>query len=159
MYDNIKTIRKLDANGFEFIKKHEGYRSKAYKDSAGIWTIGYGSIRLNGRAVKHDDVVTEAQAMNQMILDLETFEHAVNEYVTVYLSQRQYKALVSFTYNVGQNAFRNSTLLKKLNKGNYKGAANELKKWVYAGAVRIPGLINRREAERALFLIDVKEDE
>tara|TARA_R110000850_G_scaffold78676_1_gene170026 strand:- start:887 stop:1366 length:480 start_codon:yes stop_codon:yes gene_type:complete len=159
MYDQIKTIRKLDEAGIEFIKKHEGYRSKAYKDSAEIWTIGYGSIRLNGRAVKHDDVVTEAQAMNQMILDLETFEHAVNEHVTVYLSQRQYSALVSFTYNVGHNAFRNSTLLKKLNQSDYSAVASELMKWVNAGGHVVQGLVNRRKDESDLFLSDVIPNE
>lgn len=159
MYDNIKTIRKLDEAGITFIKKHEGYRSKAYKDSAGIWTIGYGSIRLNGRAVKHDDVVTEHQAMNQMIQDLETFEHAVNEHVTVYLTQRQYTALVSLTYNIGQNAFRNSTLLKKLNQSNYHDAANELLRWNRAGGKVVQGLVNRRKDENALFLSDVKPNE
>lgn len=158
MYDNIKSIRKLDEQGIAFLKKHEGYKSKAYKDSAGIWTIGYGSIRIFGRAVQKDDVVTEHQAMNQMILDLETFEHAVNEHVKVYLTQRQYTALVSFTYNVGQNAFRNSTLLKKLNQSDYRAAGNEFNRWVNAGGRVVQGLVNRRKDESDLFLSDVKPD-
>lgn len=158
MYNEINFKRKLDEDGIAFIKKHEGFRTKAYKDSAGIWTIGYGSIRIFGRAVKHDDEITEHQAINQMILDLETFEHAVNEHVYVYLTQKQYTALVSFTYNIGQNAFRNSTLLKKLNQSDYKAAADELLRWNKAGGKVVQGLVNRRNDERSLFLEDIKDN-
>ncbi|QKS24610.1 lysozyme [Vreelandella titanicae] len=157
MFNEIEFKRKLDAEGIAFIKKHEGFSTTAYKDSAGIYTIGYGSIQIFGRAVRHDDVITEHQAINQMIIDLETFEHAVNEYVYVYLTQKQYTALVSFTYNVGSHAFKTSTLLKKLNQSDYQAAADELLKWVNAGGERIQGLVNRRNDERALFLEDIKE--
>lgn len=155
--NEIEFERRLDEDGIAFIKKHEGFRKKAYLDSAGILTIGFGSIRIFGRAVRKDDEITEHQALSQMALDLETFEHAVNEHVYVYLTQKQYTALVSFTYNIGQNAFRNSTLLKKLNQSDYNAAADELLRWVNAGGNRIQGLVNRRTDERALFLEDVKQ--
>ncbi|MBT2771327.1 lysozyme [Halomonas sp. ISL-60] len=157
MYNEIEFKRKIDEAGINFIKQHEGFSTTAYKDSAGIWTIGYGSTRIHDRHVKSDDVVTEHQAINQMIQDLETFENAVNESVKVYLSQSQYNALVSFTYNVGSHAFKTSTLLKKLNQSDYQTAANEFLKWVHAGGQRIQGLVNRRTDERALFLEDIKQ--
>lgn len=79
-------------------------------------------------------------------------EHAVEHLVTVPLSQGQYDALVSFTYNEGAGRLQSSTLLKVLNAGNYVGAAARFGVWVYGSGVKLPGLITRREAEVALFL-------
>lgn len=85
-----------------------------------------------------------------MASDLKKFEAAVNK-VTVALNQNQFDALVSLTYNIGTGAFASSTLLKKLNAGDYKGAAAQFDVWNKAGGKRMQGLVNRRSTERKLF--------
>lgn len=84
--------------------------------------------------------------------DLRRFERAVDSLTHVPLNQAQFDALVSFTFNVGIAAFGKSTLLKKLNRKDYSGAANEFGRWVNAGKKRLPGLVSRRQEERKLFL-------
>ena len=84
--------------------------------------------------------------------DLKAFEQTVNNTVKVPLNQNQFDALVSLAYNIGSTAFKNSTLVKRLNEGNYKAAANQFNVWVNAGGKRMQGLVNRRAAERTLFL-------
>jgi len=84
--------------------------------------------------------------------DLKKFERTVNEAVTVPLNQNQFDALVSLTYNIGSGAFEKSTLVKKLNTGDYTGAANQYDVWVNAGGKRLQGLVNRRAKEKELFL-------
>lgn len=92
------------------------------------------------------------QAKSYFKHDLAKFEKTVNESVTVPINQNQFDALVSLTYNIGSGAFKNSTLLKKLNKGDYQGAADQFLVWNKAGGKVMKGLVRRREAERALFL-------
>ena len=84
--------------------------------------------------------------------NLKIFECTVNDAITGVLTQNQFDALVSLTYNIGSGAFKNSTLLKKLNAGDYKGAANQFDVWVNAGGKRLQGLVNRRAKEKELFL-------
>ena len=86
--------------------------------------------------------------------DLEKFEKAVNKYVNVEITQSMFDALVSFSFNVGATAFRKSTLLQKLNKGDYDGAADEFLRWNKGGGKVLAGLTKRRKAERQLFLSD-----
>ena len=102
--------------------------------------------------VKKGDACTPEQAKSYFKHDLAKFEKTVNESVTVPLTQNQFDALVSLTYNIGSGAFNNSTLLKKLNKGDYQGAADQFLVWNKAGGKVMKGLVRRREAERALFL-------
>lgn len=136
---------------------------------AGIWTVGW------GRALRHPDTkeflrglehrelayqlypsVTIEQAEQWLREDIEEFETHVRRYVTVPLSDNQLGALVSFVYNIGQNAFARSTLLRKLNSGDYLGAANEFSRWNKANGKILNGLIKRRAAERELFLRPVQ---
>lgn len=140
--------------GVELIKHYEGLRLKPYTCPAGIPTIGYGSTQYpDGRKVTLvDRPLTEEEADSLLASTLVPFETAVTRMVTVEITQRMFDALVSFTYNLGGNALRGSTLLKKLNQGDKDGAANEFKKWVYAAGVVLPGLVKRRESERKLFL-------
>jgi lysozyme len=159
MMNEISFTRKLDEDGIEHIKQFEGFRTHAYKDSADIWTIGYGSTRIHGRAVQADDVITEHQALNQMRQDLDSFEKTVNESVKVYLTQSQYNALVSFTYNVGSHAFKTSTLLKKLNQSDYHAAAKQFMMWIFANKKPIEGLVTRRRLEQKLFVKDLSDNE
>ena len=83
---------------------------------------------------------------------MEHYEKAVNDSVTALLNQNQFDALVSFTYNVGIQAFKDSTLLRLLNKKNYRGAAQQFERWVKAGKKTLPGLVSRRKEEKELFL-------
>ncbi len=140
-------------DGIDLITSFEGTRFNAYDDGVGVWTIGTGTtVYPNGVKVKKGDACTAEQAKAYFKHDLAKFEKTVNESVTVPLTQNQFDALVSLTYNIGSGAFNNSTLLKKLNKGDYQGAADQFLVWNKAGGKVMKGLVRRREAERALFL-------
>ena len=141
---------KISANGINMICGFEDLRLKAYDDGVGVWTIGYGTTVINGRKVKKGDTCTVEQAKSYMAQDLKQFESAVNQ-VKVPLNQNQYDALVSLAYNIGASAFLNSTLFKKLNAKDYKGAAEQFARWNRAGGKVMRGLTNRRAKERKLF--------
>jgi lysozyme len=143
---------KTNAEALELMKRHEGFRTNAYLCPAAVWTIGYGTTRMGGRAVRPGDVVTEAQAMALFQADLTVFERAVDRLVQVPLTSNQFSALVSFVYNVGVGAFTNSTLLRVLNARNYAEAAEQFLRWTRGGGRVLPGLVRRRQEERALFL-------
>lgn len=134
--------------GFNLIKHFEGLRLEAYQDSVGVWTIGYGHTK----GVKKGDVITQKQADQFLLEDLQDAVNAANRLVKVELTQDQFDALVSFTFNLGQGNLASSTLLKLLNQGDYSGAADQFTRWVYAGKQKLGGLVRRREAERELFL-------
>ena len=143
----------LSDNGMKLLEQFEGLRLEAYLDSASIATIGFGSIKYpNGKKVKLGDKITKAQAKQYKLHDLKEFESTVNTSVKVPLTQNQYDALVSLSYNIGSGAFKNSTLLKKLNSGDYKGAAEQFLVWNKVNSKKVQGLVNRREAERNLFI-------
>ena len=143
----------LSDNGMKLLEQFEGLRLEAYLDSAGIHTIGYGTIKYpDGSVVKKGDKITKAQAKQYKLHDLKEFESTVNTSVKSPLTQNQYDALVSLSYNIGSGAFKDSTLLKKLNSGDYKGAAEQLLVWNKVNSKKVQGLVNRREAERNLFL-------
>jgi len=139
--------------GVDLICEFEGKRLAAYDDGVGVWTIGFGTIKYpNGVRVKKGDTCTLEQAKEYMRHDLIEFEHTVNSSVKVPLNQNQFDALVSLAYNIGSNAFKSSTLVKKLNTGDYQGAADQFNVWVNAGGKRMQGLVNRRDREKLLFL-------
>jgi len=151
---------KLSKHGEKIIKNFEGLRFAAYRDVAGVWTIGYGSTRYHdGKPVKPGDkLADEIQASALFSNTLNQYEDTVNEYVRVSLSQNQFDALVSFTYNEGTYALKSSTLLKKLNEKDYRGAADQLLMWnkitdPHTGKkVECAILKERRREERQLFL-------
>ena len=139
--------------GVDLICEFEGKRLAAYDDGVGVWTIGFGTIKYpNGVRVKKGDTCTLEQAKDYMRHDLIEFEHTVNSSVKVPLNQNQFDALVSLAYNIGSNAFKSSTLVKKLNTGDYQGAADQFNVWINAGGKRMQGLVNRRDREKLLFL-------
>ena len=139
--------------GIDLICGFEGLRLKAYDDGVGVWTIGFGTtIYPNGIRVKKGDTCTEAQAKAYMAYDLKKFESAVNNAVTVPVNQNQFDALVSLAYNIGPSAFSKSTLVRKLNAGDIRGAAEQFDVWVNAGGKRMQGLVNRRAKEKEVFL-------
>ena len=139
--------------GVDLICEFEGKRLVAYDDGVGVWTIGFGTIKYpNGVRVKKGDTCTLEQAKEYMRHDLIEFEHTVNSSVKVPLNQNQFDALVSLAYNIGSSAFKSSTLVKKLNAGDYQGAADQFNVWINAGGKRMQGLVNRRDKEKLLFL-------
>lgn len=134
--------------GLNLIKQFEGLRLKAYDDGVGVWTIGYGHTL----GVKKGDTITEAEATELLKLDVHNSEYAVSKYCRVPLTENEFSALVSFVFNVGATAFKNSTMLRLINQGNKTKAAKQFVRWVYAKGKYLEGLKRRREAERALFL-------
>ena len=122
---------------------YEGFRSEAYRDITGVPTIGYGQTKN----VKMGDVITPERAMLQ--LQESAAEHAkeMAKCIKVPVTQGEFDAYSSFTYNVGVGAFCRSTLNKKLNAGDYAGACKELLKWTIAGGKQYPGLVKRRQEE------------
>ena len=134
--------------GIYIIKQYEGFRKNAYLDPAGIWTIGYGHTQ--GVAPGH--FMTEPEAAQLLEEEVQLYEKAIRSLVTVPLSQNQFDALVSFTYNVGIGALSQSTLLRYLNEGDYRAASDQFLRWTYAGGQILPGLVTRRQHERRLFI-------
>ena len=144
--------------GLKAIMEHEGFRESVYKDAAGHPTIGYGH-KLTASEIESGifaNGITEEQGMALLRQDLTVAETAVRKNVQVSLTQNQFDALVSFTFNVGGGNLRRSTLLSQLNAGNYSGAADQFLRW---NKVRIngqltssKGLSNRRSTERCMFL-------
>lgn len=134
------------------IKKFEGCRLAAYRDAVNVWTIGYGCTHYpDGGKVKPGDVCTIDQAEEWLEVLCDDYAKKVASVVKVPVNSNQMAALVSFTYNVGVGALKDSTLLSLLNAGNYKGAAAQFDRWVRAGGVVLQGLVRRRAAERKLF--------
>lgn len=145
---------RISDTGLELIKLSEGCICKPYLCAAGVPTIGYGSTRhTDGRRVKiTDHPITQAKAEAMLRCDVVRTETAVDNFVTAPLKQNQFDALVSLAYNIGLEAFKESTLLKKLNARDYAGAADEFLRWNKAKGKVIIGLTNRRERERAMFM-------
>lgn len=139
---------KTSITGINLIKRWEGFRNKAYLCPANVWTIGYGHTAT----CKPGQVISTARGEQLLRDDLSSFEQALYDLVKVPLTQNQFDALVSFTYNVGVGAFGKSTLLKLLNQKQYELAACEFKRWVHGGGKKLTGLVRRRKAERNLFV-------
>lgn len=148
------TSLSVGKDGQDFLIQQEGAEFKQYPDAAGTPTIGYGHKLLPGES--YPNGVTEEQALALLDKDIKTSEQAVRSAVKAPPTQEQYDALVSFSYNIGAEAFKNSTLVKKLNEGDYECAANEFLRWnkvTWKGKkVSDPGLNHRRQRERNLFL-------
>jgi lysozyme len=148
--------------GKNLFKQWEGLVTHEYLDAGGAPTIGIGhlltrsertsgKIVIQGQALDYRDGLTEQQCWDLLDQDLDGAEKTVNEAVTVPLNQNQFDALVSFTFNVGDAAFRGSTLLKLLNQGQYDQVPTQLRRWIRDSGHVVQGLINRREKEIALW--------
>lgn len=139
--------------GIALIKEFEGCKLTAYRDSVGVWTVGYGWTQpVDGKPIRAGMTIKQETAERLLKTGLVSYESDVSRLVKVGLSQGQFDALVSFTYNLGARSLSTSTLLRKLNAGDYAGAADEFLRWNKAGGKVLNGLTRRREAERALFL-------
>jgi len=144
---SIKIMRTSECL-IEKLKEFEGLRTEAYRDAAGVWTIGYGHT---GRDVKRGDRITEYWATDLLRRDLAVVAKAVDE-LGVAVTQGQFDALVSFAFNLGIGRLRNSTLLKTIREGgSHSQIKKEFKKWVYAGGKQMPGLVKRRNWEADRF--------
>ncbi|WP_350305569.1 lysozyme [Photorhabdus viridis] len=138
----------ISEKGLKELKSYEGCSLTAYLCPARVWTIGYGHTH----GVKPGDAITDEQATQFLLEDLAPVYITIESNVKVPLTQGQFDALCSFIFNCGAGAFVRSTLLKKLNAGDYKGAANEFMRWNQAGGRILPGLDARRASERSMFL-------
>lgn len=145
---------RISKAGVNKIIEHEGLRLKPYKDSAGLWTIGYGHLIKfpEEKYLLNPEGIIKKEAEKLLKHDLKPAEKAVNDFVKMPLTGNQYDALVSFVYNVGSGNFADSTMLRRLNVGDYDGAAAEFPKWKYAGGKENAGLLARRAKEQNLFL-------
>jgi lysozyme len=135
--------------GLALTKGFEGLRLTAYQDTAGVWTVGYGHT---GPAILAGMTISEADAEALLRADLADAVACVNRAVTGTITQNQFDAMVDFCFNAGRGNFSQSTLLRKVNLGDFAGAAMQFGLWVHAGGVVVPGLVRRRKAEAALFL-------
>lgn len=138
---------KPSKNCLNLIKHFEGFSSTPYVCSGGKLTIGYGHTAT----VKEGMEVTEEEAEDLLTEDLKYAAECVEEYCDVDLTQGQFDALCSFTFNLGCGAYRSSTLLRLINAGNIEAASQQFGRWVHGGGKVLPGLVKRREAERKLF--------
>lgn len=144
----------LSDTGIALIKRFEGLRLEAYQDEGGVWTIGYGHTK----GVKRGHTITEEQAEAFLREDLASVRKAIKLYVKVPLSQRQYDALASWTFNLGVGNLRSSTLLKVINRRDYEGVPEQIVRWNKVkvdGKFKVSrGLVRRRTAEAAMFAMD-----
>ena len=144
---------KLSQNGVDFIKSHEALRLKAYQDSKGKWTIGWGHTK----GVKPGDEITRAQAEQFIRDDFEWVERTLNADLVAgrdkpLVTQNEFDALCSLVFNIGSNAYLESTVRRKIKQGDKMAAARAFKMWVYSEHKFIQGLANRRADEVRLFL-------
>ena len=139
----------LSAAGLIGIVSWEGYRGEAYVPVAGdVATIGFGSTRRDdGSPVQEGDRTSPVQALQRALRDVTQFEGALKQCVHVPLSQGEYDAFTSLAYNIGPAAFCASTLVRKLNAGDYAGACEEILRWNRFQGRVLKGLVNRRESE------------
>lgn len=138
-------------NGVDLIKTFESCKLTAYKDLAGIWTIGWGDT---GPDVVCSLKITQDQADKRLEKKLLYFENIVNRTVRININQHQFDALVSFCYNVGQGSLEHSTLMSDLNHANYSKASQDFLDWDKVNGHVVAGLLRRRKAESTLFLRD-----
>jgi GH24 family phage-related lysozyme (muramidase) len=143
---------RISDQGRALIRKHEGLRLDAYLCPAGVWTIGYGHTSAAGEPTVVPGMrITRAEADAILSRDLRAFEAGVSRLVKAQLTQGQFDAMVSFAFNVGLGALAKSTLLRRINAGRMVDVPAELMRWTKAGGRTLPGLVNRRRDEAALW--------
>ena len=138
---------KISQEGIDLIKHFEGCELESYRCSANVLTIGYGTTKNVVEGMK----ISQHQAEELLMKDLEEFEGYVEDLIDVPLEQNQFDALVAWTYNLGPTNLKNSSLRKVLNKGAYDDVAEQIKRWNKANGKVLKGLVRRRNAEAELF--------
>lgn len=150
-YTHIEeNIMAIAESTLDYITKEEGFKNKAYKDSKGLLTIGVGHLIKADEQHLVSATLTDEQVKELLRSDLRWCSEAVESSIKVPLTQKQFDALYSLCFNIGEGAFRKSTVVKRLNAGDYKGAADAIEMWNKPAV-----LINRRKREKALFLADI----
>lgn len=158
--ENTNTLKrpaefKASNNCVALIKRFEGLKLQSYQDSVGVWTIGYGTTRINNAPVTEGMTIIKAEAEKYLLEDLNTkFVPLVQRAVRALITQSMFDALCCFTYNVGGGNLNKSTLLKDLNASKYLDSAAGFLQWTKAGGVELLGLVKRRTAEKDLFLAE-----
>lgn len=142
-------MRHVTEDGLRLIRRFEGFSAIPYLCPAGYLTVGYGHVVKNPAAFRQP--ITEDEATEILVLDIQKAEKAVLRLITVPLSDGQFDALVSFTFNLGSGALQRSTLRRKVNREDHAEVPAEFLRWVWAGGKKLKGLIHRREAEAALY--------
>ena len=137
----------ISKEGLALIKKFEGCELEAYRCPAGVWTIGFGTIK----DVKEGDRITKDEANHLLEEEMIEYESYINDMVDVPLEQNQFDALCSWVFNLGPKNLSESTLLRVLNDGKYEEVPQQIKRWNKANGEVLTGLIRRREAEALLF--------
>ena len=145
---------KISNRGLELIKDFEGFSSSAYLDVVNIPTIGWGNTFYeDGTKVKMGDQISKTDALKLLeVIANRDFADKIFPSIKVKVSQSQFDAMVSLAYNIGVGAFLKSTLLKKVNAGDFAGAGEEFLRWNKAGGKEVLGLTRRRQREKQLFL-------
>ena len=147
-------MRHINDRCIEIVKSFEGISLEPYLCPANVWTVGYGAtVGSDGRPIDPNmEPISETEAEALLIRDLGSSEGWVSRLIKTALTENQFSALVSFTFNLGAGSLQRSTLRMKLNRSEYQGAADEFPKWRMAGGRILAGLVRRRAAERKLFL-------
>lgn len=140
---------KTSSSAVHLIKEFEGFRSKAYTCPGGYKTIGFGHVLRSDDNLAYID---ENEAEKLLEQDLKIAEISVIRNIAVDLTQGQFDALTSFSFNLGSAALQRSTLRQKVNRLEHEEVPREFLRWVYAGGIVMPGLVRRREAEVNLYL-------
>ena len=137
----------LSKTGIELLKHFEGCELKAYQDSVGVWTIGYGHTK----GIYEGLEITQSEAEKMLVDELPEYEGYITDKVVPMLQQHEFDALVCWGYNLGPTNLSSSTMLKKLNAGEFKEVPFQMKRWDKAGGQPLLGLTRRRNAEALLF--------
>jgi lysozyme len=145
-------IMQINQDGIDLLKHFEGKRLEAYHCEAGVCTIGYGATEYeDGSKIIPGDRINDEDAERLLRKDIKRFEEVVNRLVLMDINENQFSALVCFAFNVGQEAFKNSTLLSYVNQGRFEMAKEEFDRWIFVKSVKSKGLMKRRSAEKQLF--------
>jgi len=144
-------MRHITQHGLNLIKQFEGFSSHIYLDAAGLPTIGYGHLLRAGEAEMFRHGISHEAAVALLIKDVLCSEQAVLRLITVPLTNGQFDALVSFTFNLGGGALQRSTLRRKVNREEHADVAVEFRKWIWARGRKLRGLVQRRAAEAAMY--------
>jgi len=153
---------KTSALGLELIKKNESVKREMYHDQVGLPTIGVGhlltkselssgKIQLGGIPIRWGNGITDAEIAAILTRDVERAERTIDAYVRVPVTQFEFDALVSFTFNVGEEALIRSTLLADLNNDKFSAVPEQMRRWIYSKGQVIPALVKRRESEIAMW--------
>ncbi len=146
-------MRHITQDGLNLIKHFEGFEPEIYLDVAGLPTIGYGHLIRKGEHKMFENGISEEEAEALLADDVQVAERAVLRLINVPLTDNQFNALVSFTFNLGSGALQRSTLRRKVNREDHAEVPAEFSRWVWAGGRKLKGLIRRRKAEAALYQI------